>query len=79
MEDPSLLRGAIFADSRCHTVFNDGTALIVHASGGIEAALSVDCFTYFYANGSKERQLIPFATSKAGIKRKLIESISVIV
>jgi hypothetical protein len=77
MESPLLVRGALFADNRCHTVFNDGTAFIIHTSGGTHSTSLIDSFTYFYANGNKERQLIPFATSKEGIKQKLIESISV--
>ena len=77
-KETKLVRGAIFADYRCHTVFSDGTGIIIHKSGGSFCRNQlIDSFTYFHANGKKERQLIQYATMKDGILSKLKESVAV--
>lgn len=48
-------------------MFNDGSAIIIHAKG--------DCFTYFYEDGTKARHFIAFPPIKDNIKNKLVATV----
>ena len=43
----SIEQSLLYEDGRCHFIFNDKTALIIHPKG--------DCYTYFTKDGKKIR------------------------
>lgn len=63
----------LHGNHRCHAVFSDGSAIIIHTKG--------DWFTYFPEDGTKEgnikaRHFIAFPPVKDNIKNKVIATVA---